>query len=124
MKKVLYVAFASCTLIICCTSCLSIIEGVSDFISDALFDDYDDDCGYDDDVDGYSGSYYWESYGCSHTVHIYSDSWSGINNMFGKVEYDSGYVCGDVIYDSTGLIAIARISGNSIRWGTHTLRKE
>lgn len=74
--------------------------------------------------DGYDGTYYWSGFQSSHTVTICGDTWSGTSIMYDEVEYEHGQVRGNKIYDPSDYFVIARISGNSIRWNNHTLRKE
>lgn len=70
------------------------------------------------------GTYYWSAFQASHTVTITGNHWSGTSVWYDNVSYESGTIEGNTIYDSTGMIAIGRIFGNSISWGNHTLRKE
>ena len=70
------------------------------------------------------GTYYWEDFRMSHTVTISGSRWSGTNVMYDQVTYDHGSVHGNGLYDSSGYFQVARVSGNSINWGNHTLRKQ
>lgn len=75
-------------------------------------------------TESYDGTYYWSDFQVSHTVVISGDRWTGTTIMYGERSYDYGTVKGRYLYDSSGYFDIARISGNTIDWGNHTLRKE
>lgn len=72
----------------------------------------------------YDGTYYWENMMFSQTVVISGDRWSSTNVVSDEVTYEHGSVRGNYIYDSSGYLQIGRISGKTIVWGNHTLRKQ
>ena len=72
------------------------------------------------------GTYYWQASDipASHTIVIKRDHWSSTNVMYNEVTHDFGYIKGKSLYDSSGYLELARVSGSTIRYGGHTLRKE
>lgn len=71
-----------------------------------------------------NGTYYWDGYQSSHTVTISGNRWSGTSVLYDDVTYEHGSVKGNALYDSSGYIQVGRISGNTIHWGNHTLRRQ
>lgn len=73
-----------------------------------------------------TGTYYWSAYNVpvSHTIVIQGDRWTSTNIMYDKVTHEFGFVKGMSLYDATGHFELARISGRSIQYGGHTLRKD
>ena len=72
------------------------------------------------------GTYYWQASNIpvSHTIVIKGGRWSSTNVLYDEVTHDFGYVKGKSLYDSSGLLELARVSGNSIHYGGHTLKRD
>lgn len=70
------------------------------------------------------GTYTWsDGYGCSYTLTISGNSWYGSGKIMGEYKSDAGVVKGNTLYDQSGYIDVARVSGNSISYGPITLHK-
>ncbi len=82
---------------------------------------------YEDDSESYetpsklsssspNGTYTYEQGDLQFTISVYGDRWSGTRKLcsYCDVDYDSGIVVGNDVYDSTGYVKIGYISGNSL----------
>jgi len=83
---------------------------------------------YDDETESYetpskissssspNGTYTYASGNLQFTIIVYGDRWSGTTKIcsYCDVEYDSGIVVGNDVYDSTGYVKIGYISSNSL----------
>lgn len=75
---------------------------------------------------GIDGTYSWRAYDApvSVSIVIHGKSWSGTNIMYNEVKHEFGIVRGNILYDSTGLIELGRVSGQNLRYGRFTLGKD
>jgi hypothetical protein len=62
------------------------------------------------------GTYTYASGDLQNTITVYGNRWSGTIKIcfYCDVEYDSGFVIGNDVYDSSGYVKIGYISSNSL----------
>lgn len=77
-------------------------------------------------TNGIDGTYSWRAYDVpvSMSIVIKGNNWSGTSIMYNEVKHEFGIVRGNILYDSTGLIELGRVSGQNLRYGRFTLGKD